>query len=205
MARTAKQRQLLQSLDEIVVRLSLDYWNLEDWDPTWRTSKLEQAIRWLVRGEIIHQYTLVDELLTCKICRYCFGNRPFPALWKTKRFQLFNYHVVEELSLMPKLRFVKAISSIPKGLAADIERLNALRNAMAHSFFPENLKRQKPTWKGKAVFTREGFTSFEDDIAEIHHHFREVFQEARKDAEARGPKRGRTRNAKSPPYATTPE
>jgi len=104
---------------------------------------------------------------------------------------------------MPKLRFVKAISGIPKGIAADIERLNALRNAVAHSFFPENLKRQKPMWKGKAVFTREGFASFEDDIAEIHYHFRDVFQEARKNAQARGPKRRRSRNGKSPLYAIT--
>jgi len=49
---------------------------------------------------------------------------------------------------MPKLRFVKSISGVPKGIAADIERLNSLRNAMAHSFFPENLKRQNPVWKG---------------------------------------------------------
>lgn len=62
--------------------------------------------------------------------------------------QLFNFHLIEELSLMPKLRFVKSISGVPKGIAADIERLNSLRNAMAHSFFPENLKRQNPVWKG---------------------------------------------------------
>jgi hypothetical protein len=97
----------------------------------------------------------------------------------------------------------KAISGIPKGIAADIERLNALRNAVAHSLFPENLKRQKPIWKGKVVFTQEGFASLEGDIAEIHRHFRDVFQEARNDAEGRVHERRGRRNGKALVSATT--
>lgn len=68
---------------------------------------------------------------------FFFGHkRSFIELWKTKLFKLFNYHVLEELSLMAKLRFVKSISKVPKSVAADIERLNALRNGLAHAFFP---------------------------------------------------------------------
>jgi len=176
------QRELTEQLKAIFSTLSLDYWNIETWEPEWKIARLEVAVRWLVKAEVVHQYTLVDELLACRICRYFFGKRSFPLLWRTKKFQLLNYHVIEELSLMPKLRFAKSISSLPKGVAADIERLNALRNAMAHSFFPENLKRQKPMWKGKSIFTSEGFAVFEEDIANIHRCFRDVFLEARRSA-----------------------
>jgi hypothetical protein len=70
-------------------------------------------------------------------------------LWKTKRFQLFNHHVIEELSLMAKFSFAKSIAKMPKGVAADIDRLNALRNGLAHAFFPENSKRSKPELEGQ--------------------------------------------------------
>jgi hypothetical protein len=50
---------------------------------------------------------------------------------------------------MAKLRFVKSLSKVPKAVASDIERLNALRNGLAHAFFPENLKKSKPEWNGK--------------------------------------------------------
>jgi hypothetical protein len=183
MALTAKQRSLMEELDTVLSSLELDYWNAERWPSKWKTSRLETTLRWVVRGEVVHQYTLVDELLACRICRYFFGKRSFPKLWRTEKFKLFNYHVIEELSLMSKLRFVKAISEFPKAIAADIERLNSVRNALAHSFFPENLKRQKPMWKGKDIFTSAGLAVFSDDIGKIHEHFKDVFQEARSSVE----------------------
>jgi hypothetical protein len=39
------------------------------------------------------------------------------------------------------------LAKMPKGVVGDIERLNALRNGLAHAFFPENLKRSEPEWK----------------------------------------------------------
>jgi hypothetical protein len=72
---------------------------------------------------------------------------------------------------MAKLPFVKSISKVPKGVAADIERLNALRNGLAHAFFPENLKKSKPQWKGKKIFTVEGLHAFMDDMTKITEYF----------------------------------
>jgi hypothetical protein len=81
------------------------------------------------------------------LCHYFFGREKSTIqLWKTKKFQLFNHHVLEELSLMAKFRFAKSIAKMPKGVAGDVDRLNALRNGLAHAFFPENLKRSKPEW-----------------------------------------------------------
>jgi len=83
---------------------------------------------------------------------------------RSKKFNLFNYHVIEKLGLIPKVRFVKSISGGPKAIAADRERLNGLRNCVAHSFFPENLKKQKPVRKGKPIFTSGGLNSFYEDV-----------------------------------------
>jgi len=180
MALTTKQRRLMKELDMVFSGLELDYWNAERWPPKWKSARLEVALRWVVRGEVVHQYMLVDELLACRLCWYFFGKRPFPKLWRTDKFKLFNYHVIEELSLMPKLRFVKSISGVPKAIAADIERLNSLRNALAHSFFPENLKRYKPMWKGREIFSAAGFALFSEDMEKIREFFKDVFQASKR-------------------------
>ena len=117
-------------------------------------------------------YTLTDEFLGSEIARFFFpGRRSFPRLWRTKRFRIFNHHVIEELSLLQKLRCVRAIRVVPKSIAADIERLNALRNGLVHAFFPENLKKSRPVWKGKNIFTLDGVRELREDMDRIFEHF----------------------------------
>ena len=64
-------------------------------------------------------------------------------------------------------------------MAADIERLNALRNGLAHAFFPENLKKSKPEWKGKKIFSLEGLRFFLDDMAKLDGYFLHLSPEER--------------------------
>jgi len=128
--------------------------------------------RHLIIGEVVTSYTLVDENLNMRLCDYFFGRRRgYIKLWKTKKFQRFNYHVLEELSLLAKLRFAKSIAPIPKSICADIERLNSLRNGLAHAFLPENLKKSKPVWKGKNIFTLEGMKVFKENMEGIFNFF----------------------------------
>src|SRR6266481_3429434 len=165
---TAYQRQLISEIEELASSLKLDYGDIHSYERDARTPLLEMMRRKLIISEVITSYTLTDEHLNVRIAHYFFGSkRSFIQLWKTKRFKLFNYHVLEELPLMAKLRFVKSISKVPKGVSADIERLNALRNGLAHAFFPENLKKSKPQWKGKKIFTVEGLHAFMDDMSKI--------------------------------------
>lgn len=164
---TRKQRQLIRELDEIRKVLVLDYEKIERYKKEMRTPLLEMMKDHLVRGHVIASYTLVDEFLNNKLCHYFFGKRSFIKLWRTKRFQLFNYHILEELSLMQKLRFVRSIKKLPRDMVGEIERLNSLRNGIAHAFFPENLKRSKPVWKGKNIFTLEGIKQFDEDIEKL--------------------------------------
>jgi hypothetical protein len=162
---TKKQKRLVAELHKLYKLLSLDFYDIKAYPKQRRTPQLELMWRAAVRQEVVTAYTHIDEYLASELCVHFFGTgRWFPALWKTKRFQLFNAHFLEEISLMPKFRYVKALKKIPKSIAADIERLNALRNAVAHSFFPENVKRSRAMWKGQSVFSPEGIERFSEDI-----------------------------------------
>jgi hypothetical protein len=165
---TRKQKFLVAELDEISSLFSLDYQNILEYDRDARTPYLEGARDTIIRGQIIIWYTLIDEYLNTQLSHYFFGKkRDFIKLWKTKRFRNFNYYVLEELHLMQKLRFVKALKHIPKSIVSDIERLNALRNGIAHAFFPENLKKSKPIYKGKDIFSVDGIKQLQHDMEQM--------------------------------------
>jgi hypothetical protein len=169
---TPKQKRLLRELDQIASLLHLNYREIREYEPESRTVRLEQVKRHFVRGEVVLQYTLVDEFLNNMLCHHFFGRRiSFIRLWKTNRFRLFNYFVIEKLSLMEKLAFVKAIKTLPKSVVADVERLNAVRNGIARAFFPENLRSSKPTWKGQDLFSLEGITQFTEDMSDLYQFF----------------------------------
>ena len=55
---------------------------------------------------------------------------------------------------------------MPRRVVSDLMALNDLRNAVAHSFFPEN-RRRKPEWKNNNVFEAEGFVRFKEDMMEL--------------------------------------
>ena len=147
---TSKQKRLIKELDEIASLLHLNYREIQEYERESRTTRLELVKRHFIRGEVVLQYTLVDEFLNNILCRYFFGKRiSFIRLWKTKRFRTFNYFVIEKLSLMEKLAFVKSIKKLPKSVVADVERLNALRNGIAHAFSPKTCAAQSPHGKAK--------------------------------------------------------
>lgn len=169
---TKKQRELVAELDQLSRWCALDYHDVEEYEHEYRTTHLEMAKNQLIRSHVIMAYALVDEFLNCEICWYQFGKkRSFIQLWHTKKFQCFNYHVIEGLSLLQKLRYVKSFVNIPKGIVANIERLNSLRNGLAHSLFPENLKSSKPQWKGVKIFTLDGIKAFSVDMQHIKDFF----------------------------------
>jgi hypothetical protein len=163
---------LKEELSQICGLVGLDFWNADSYEPEGRTAILELAKRQIVLSEVVRTYTLVDEYLNTAMCHYFFGKqRGFIRLWRTKRFQVFNYHVIEELSLLQKLRFVQAVRKIPNRVKEAIERLNALRNGLAHAFFPENLRRSQPRYRGKDIFSLEGTRIFQEDMEEVCDYF----------------------------------
>jgi len=175
---TKKQRLLIRELDEITSTIGIDYWIFSDMPNEERTVRLELVKKQIIRGEILMRYVLLDELLNDVMCWHVFGRqKKFIRLWRTKKFKAFNYFILEKLYLIQKIEYVKFIHRIPKSIENDIYSLNNLRNAIAHSFFPENRK-SKPFWKGKDIFSIEGFKAFEDDVQTAIDFFFERFWKA---------------------------
>ena len=169
---TKKQKRLINEIEQICQALRLDFGNAGNYGADERTTQLELIKRQIVLGEVVRAYTLVDENLNVAMCHFFFGKqRSFIRLWRTKRFRVFNHHIIEELPLLPKLRLVKALRSVDSRITQDIERLNALRNGLAHAFFPENLRKTKPEWKGKDIFSLDGIQAFTEDIRKIYEYF----------------------------------
>lgn len=125
----------------------------------------------IVRSEVITKYTLIDEFLTVIICHYYFKrpkkNLSFRALWKTKKFQIFNHYIMDDTYLLQKMRVVRAIGEIPSEVRNAIERINAVRNGIAHSFFPENRRQymayKKVIYRDEDIFTTAGMDKFRED------------------------------------------
>lgn len=161
---TRKQRRLQREVTDLLELLHLAP-DVSAVGSEWRTTHLELAKRELIIGAVLRQYLLMDEHLNNEICREFFPRRAFQELWRTKRFRVFNYHVLERLYVLQKVEFVRARTHLPKKVYRDILALNDVRNALAHSFFPEN-RRVKPLWKGVDIFSKAGFDQFWEDMGE---------------------------------------
>ena len=176
---TERQRKLIQELEKVASVVRIDYWNIRDRKKEARTSVLEVIKRELIRGEVIGQYTLIDDLLSTEVCLYFLPGNDLIKQWKTKKFRRFNYYVIERLYMTQKLAFLKDLFIVPRDIAARIEEINALRNALAHAFFPENLRvyqmkgrpaPRKPVvvrYKGQDLFSVEGVTAFVEDCSKV--------------------------------------
>jgi hypothetical protein len=69
------------------------------------------------------------------------------------------------------MRLVHSIKAIPAEVRDAIERINALRNAIAHSFFPENrrqyMKYKKVLYRDSDIYSKEGVNKFIADATII--------------------------------------
>jgi hypothetical protein len=135
----------------------------------------------LVIAEVITHYTMLDEVLSDYLCRYYFEELDsskfhFGVYWKKKKFRLFVHFMLDEMYLLKKMQMVHAIRSLPKNVRGTIERVNAIRNSMAHSFFPENRKEHmnagKVLYGGIDIRTAAGLQRFSDDSHEAYTYLR---------------------------------
>jgi len=81
---------------------------------------------------------------------------------------------------LEKLRLIRAVKKVPKGVAGSIQELNTVRNALAHAYFPENLLKAKPNWKGQSIFSLNGLTAFQRDMFQVRDYFMNKEREYRR-------------------------
>jgi hypothetical protein len=160
---TKSQRALFEEAEAIASLTNFDFHRIEDKgiEPT---LGLKIAIHKMVIGEIVIRYTLLDEVLADLIAKYFFQSTDFPKLWRTRKFSTFVHHVLDEMYLLKKMDLVHAINPLPSDVRKAIRKINAVRNAFAHSLFPENRKEhrkdKKVLYGDKDIRTHEGLKKF---------------------------------------------
>lgn len=74
---------------------------------------------------------------------------------------------LDDTHLLKKMAIVNAIKEIPSPVKSAIARINDFRNAIAHSFFPENRRQykahKKVMYRDANIFTKESVTKFSED------------------------------------------
>ena len=142
MGLTRTERKLKSEVAEIALLIDLDFWAVEEhYKPADRKFKLQLMRDKLVRSEVIFKYTMIDEFLTDVICDYYFRRKKgehYGRLWRTKHFKVFVHYLMDETFLQKKLAMVQAIKDVPTNVSSCIMRINDVRNALAHSLFPQN-------------------------------------------------------------------
>jgi hypothetical protein len=161
---TKTQTKLIEEIHAIQGGLGLDLNELVgEHEGRERTILLEITRNRLIATAILEDYVWFDEGLASIIARYFFGRRSFIELWRTRRFQRFNHFILERLYLLQKLALVKDLMKVPREVVTYMVKLNDLRNAVAHSFFPENLRGKRTTYRGVDIFTLGRFEMLMED------------------------------------------
>lgn len=170
---TKAQRRTVEEIEEILRIGGYDWRVVESlYEPAARLEQLKRIKLDFIRMKVIGDYVFVDELLTVIIVSYFFPVKSFPKRWKNKKMLTFMHFIMEELSLIRKLALVREFRSFESEMARSVQALNAVRNAMAHSFLPETKrdyrKTRTVTWKGKDMYTIEGIEQFDSDMLKLH-------------------------------------
>jgi hypothetical protein len=181
---TLQQKRLIGKLDEVADICRLNYKeSLSDGEPPYeRTLFLERVVQRMVIGFVVETYTLVDDLLTDMICNVYLSEldngTDTEHVYETKRLNSFVHNAMDIMYPLQKLRLINDIEEIPKEFRNTIERMNSLRNALAHSFFPElrrdHQKRGYVEYRGRDIFSLEGLRSFDDDRDALIYYLWEV-------------------------------
>jgi hypothetical protein len=173
MALTQNQRRIVGEIEGLLRIGSYDWRVVEDlYEPEARLQQLKRMKLDFIRMKVIGDYVFADELLTVVIVAYFFPVKNFSKRWKNRKMLTFMHFVMEELFMLRKLALVKEIRKFDNEMAQTIQSLNAMRNAMAHSFVPEMKrdyrKTRKVTWKGKDIYTTAGIEQFDTDMLKLH-------------------------------------
>lgn len=74
--------------------------------------------------------------------------------------------MLERLTLVNKIDLLEEFLTLPHPVHSFILALNGLRNAFAHSFFPENRRREKPLYKKKSIYKIDVLRKYKEDYDE---------------------------------------
>jgi hypothetical protein len=153
-----------------VLRISGYNWREVEahYEPDQRLGQLEQIKLDFMRAKVVGDYVFVDELLTVTVVSYFLPPKDFLKRYKDRKMRAFMHFVMEELFMLRKLALVQEIRNFDGKIVEMIQKLKAFRNAMAHSFVPENKRdyRKSKTivWNKQDINTIKGLQPFANDM-----------------------------------------
>jgi hypothetical protein len=164
MGLTKRQQALFAEAEAIAKLTGLDFHRVQNTKIGDPDLALQIAIHKMVISEVVLRYALLDEILADLIAKYFFDSRDFPRLWRIKKFSTFVHHVLDEMYLLKKMDVVHAIKPLSSDVIKAVRKINAVRNAFAHSLFLENRKEhrknKKVLYSDKDIRTDEGLRNF---------------------------------------------
>jgi hypothetical protein len=163
---TRGQKKLLADLRHIASMFYFDYEEIAELpDSDERTARLQNALDKLIRSQILAWYVVTDEFLNLGLKNRFFGKKPLLKLRRSRRYREFQREVLESLHLRQKLWLVRADwKRMPKSVFQTLDKLNTVRNSIAHSLLPESRQGSKPKYKGRSIFTLDGLLEFGKDV-----------------------------------------
>ena len=165
---TRSQRKTLAEMEKLESICNLDFRDIADYEADARTPILDNMRKQLVTSQIVLWYTYADELLNWLLRDHFLGREKNDVRRRRRKLNRTFDLTLEELYLMQKLRLARQIwTRMPKRVRKTIEDLNYIRNAVAHTFFPESSSKSKPIYHGKSVFTLEGIKELERDVGSM--------------------------------------
>ncbi|RWB79140.1 MAG: hypothetical protein EOQ50_04865 [Mesorhizobium sp.] len=137
MTLTRAQKRIVGDIEEILRIGGYDRWAVEEtYEPDARRSQLDRMKMDMIRMKVIGDYVFVDELLSVVMISYFFPAKDFLKRYRQKKVRTFVNFVLDDLYLVRKLAAVKEIRKVDPAIASLVEKLNAIRNALAHGFTP---------------------------------------------------------------------
>ena len=118
----------------------------------------------VVRGEVILEYTTIDNELDHVLYHHFFGKTP-KAIGRIRQSKTLEL-MLQNLYILQKLAIVRSFREVPKAIASTIAAVNDLRNGLAHNLYLEHLSPSKRTYKGH-IFTAEGLDAFRKDTLAV--------------------------------------
>ncbi len=139
---------------------------------TYTFSRLEGQKRQLITVLILGAYLQIDAKMSILVANFFFHHcsKEWEVVQKvtnSKEFLVFSKKLLNEMPFLRKISIIKEFVSIPKEMLTTINKLNDLRNAIAHSAIPEQLGEDRVKYKGKLIFSLLGAKLIKQDVKKV--------------------------------------
>jgi len=167
---TRTERRLVREIKTLASDLGLDPVEIaEEEDQELRYVGLTNARMHIIRGEVITQFTLVDDLLTHELTiEILGGSKKKPWRRKKVRFDRAKAVLIESrMSLRHKLDLYKTYRRVPARIVEIVAGLNSARNSLAHVFYLEG-RRRRAKYRGQDIISVKTFDRFREDMQYLY-------------------------------------